>query len=143
MERETYKYLGEDENITYSGSVNKESVSSEYFKRVHKIWRSELSAFNKQIVHNCFALPVLTPTFGILGWTLQDVKDIDIHTHKILNMKSNFNRDNDIDRLYISRSMGGRGLRSIQTANDIRIISLKQHLMNNITISDYGKSVGK
>ena len=27
--------------------------------------------------------------------------------------------------------MGGRGLRSIQTAHDMRIISLKQHLENN------------
>ena len=55
IEQETYKYLGQDENITYSGPVNKERVSSEYFKRVRKTWKSELSAFNKQIAHNCFA----------------------------------------------------------------------------------------
>ena len=68
---------------------------------------------------------------GILDWTLQDVKDIDIRTRKILNMTSNFNQNSDIDRLYIPRSMGGRGLRSIQTAHDMRIISLKQHLKKN------------
>ena len=66
----------------------------------------ELSAFNKQIAHNCFAVPVLTPTFGILDETLQDVKDIDIRTRKILNMTSNFNRSSDINCLYIPRSMG-------------------------------------
>ena len=32
IEGETYKYLAQDENITYSGQVNKERVSSEYFK---------------------------------------------------------------------------------------------------------------
>ena len=131
IEGVTYKYLGQDENINYSGPVNKERVSSEYLKRIRKIWKSELSAFNEQIARNCFAGPVLTPTFGILDWTLQDVKDIDIRTRKILNMTSNFNRNSDIDRLYIPRSMGGRGLRSIQTARDLRIISLKQHLENN------------
>ena len=78
IEGETYRYLGQDENITYSGPVNKERVSSEYFKRVRKIWKSELSTFNKQIAHNCFAVTVLAPTFGILDWTLQNVKDIDI-----------------------------------------------------------------
>ena len=46
-------------------------------------------------------------------------------------MTSNFNRNSNIDRLYIPRSNGGRGLRSIQTAHDMRIISLKQHLENN------------
>ena len=33
-EEETYKHLGQDENITCSGPVNKERVSSEYFKRI-------------------------------------------------------------------------------------------------------------
>ena len=70
IEGETYKYLGQDENIAYSGPVNKERVSSEYFKRGRKIWKSELSAFNKQISDNCFAVHILTPTFGILDWTL-------------------------------------------------------------------------
>ena len=97
IEGVTYKYLGQDENINYSGPVNKERVSSEYLKRIRKIWKSELS------VRNCFAGPALTPTFGILDWTLQDVKDIDIRTRKILNMTSNFNRNSDIDRLYIPR----------------------------------------
>ena len=64
-EGEIYKYLGQDEN-TYSGPVNKERVSCEYFKRVCKIWKSELSAFSKQIQHNYFAVSVLTSTFGIL-----------------------------------------------------------------------------
>ena len=127
---ETYKYLGQDENIAYKGRFNKERLSSEYFKRV-RIWKSELSAFNKQIAHNCFALPVLTPTFGILDWTLQNIEDIDIRTRKISNMTSNFNRNSNIDPLYIPRSMGGRGLKSIQTALDMRITSLKQHLENN------------
>ena len=79
----------------------------------------ELSAFNKQIAHNCSAIPVLTPTFGIPDWTLQDVKDIDIGIRKILHMTLNFNRNSNIDRLYISISMGGTGLRSIQTVHDM------------------------
>ena len=46
-------------------------------------------------------------------------------------MTSNFNRNSNTDGLYIPRSNGGRDLRSIQTAHDMRIISLKQHLENN------------
>ena len=46
-------------------------------------------------------------------------------------MTSSFNRNGDIDCLYILRSMGVRGLRFFQTAHDMRIISLKKHLENN------------
>ena len=60
---DSYKYLGQDENIGYVGPLNKARVTAEYKKRVRKIWSSELSAYNKHIAHNVFALPVLTPTY--------------------------------------------------------------------------------
>ena len=34
---ECYNYLGQDENISYVGTVNKERVCKEYFSRVRKI----------------------------------------------------------------------------------------------------------
>ena len=55
-EGDTYKYLGQDENINFDGPINKERVTKEYFTRVRKLWTSELSAYNKVITHNSFAL---------------------------------------------------------------------------------------
>ena len=60
------KYLGIDENITYNGALNKEKVSKEYLNRVRKMWSSELSDFNKVIAHSSFAIPIITPTIGIV-----------------------------------------------------------------------------
>ena len=80
QEGESYRYLGQDKYIAYEGTINKERVSKEYPSRVKKIWSSELSAFNKTIAHNAFATPVITPTIGILDWTIQEIKDIDIRT---------------------------------------------------------------
>ena len=56
---------------------NKERVLTEYFKRVHKIWSSELSGYNKFISRNAFAVPVLIPTFGLLDWTIDEINSID------------------------------------------------------------------
>ena len=61
--RDSYKYLGEDKNIQYLGPLNKACVTAEYKKFVQKIWSSKLSAYNKHVAHDVFALPVLTPTF--------------------------------------------------------------------------------
>ena len=68
-EGDTYKYLGKDENINFDGPINKERVTKVYFTWVRKIWTSELSAYNKVIAHNSFALPVLVPTIGIIDFT--------------------------------------------------------------------------
>ena len=119
----SYKYLGQDENISYGGQVNKERVRNEYFKRVKKIWFSELSGFNKSVAHNSFAVPILTPTFGILDWTIARIQAIDIKTRKLLCLSGNFHPNSDVDRLYLTRKNNGRGLKSVQVAFECRIVS--------------------
>ena len=114
-EGECYKYLGQDENISYVDTVNKERASKEYFTRVRKIWKSKLLAF-KTIAHNMFAVPVLKLTYGILDLTIQEIRNIDIKIRKFLNMTGNFHINSDVDCLYIPRSEGEMGLKAIQTA---------------------------
>ena len=133
---DSYQYLGQDENIGYVGPLNKARVKAECKKRVSKIWSSELSAYNKHIAH-VFALPVLTPTFGIICWTIQEIENLDIITRKILNMTGNFHQNSDVDRLYLPRKMGGRGLKSIKLAYECRVISIRQHLLNRTHRNHY------
>ena len=106
---ETYTYLGQDEDIGFKGELNKQRVTKEYLRRVRQIWNSELYSRNKVLAHNIFAIPVLTPTFGILEWTKQDLDDLDIKTRKILTACASFHINSDIDRLYCYRKYGGRG----------------------------------
>ena len=130
-EGDVYKYLGQDENIGYDGPANKARVIKEYCTRVKKIWSSQLSAFNKVIAHNSFAVPVIIPSIGILDWCMEEIKEIDIRTRKILCMTHNFHPKSDVDRLYTQRACGGRGLRQIQRAYESRIIAIRQHLIRN------------
>ena len=131
-EGNTYKYLGVDENISYHGPINKERVSKGYFIRTKKIWSSELSAYNKVIAHNAFTVPVLIPTMAIIGWTIDEIKDIDIKTQKILTLTQNFHPKSDVDFLYMQKSFAGRGLRQVQSSYQSRIIAIRQHLIKNI-----------
>ena len=52
-------------------------------------------------------------------------------------MSGNFHRNSDVDRLYISQKLGGRGLKSIQNAYESRIISVKQHLTLSVKRNKY------
>ena len=68
---DTYKYLSIDESISYIAAVDRERVTKEYYTRVKKIWKSELSSFNKVIAHNTFAIAALTTTVGVIDWTIE------------------------------------------------------------------------
>ena len=83
------------------------------------------------IAHDSFAVPTITPTIGIIDWTTGEIRQIDINTRKLLTMTGSFHPNSDVDRIYMSRVRGGRGLRSIRTLYESTIISLRQHLLAN------------
>ena len=74
---DSQNYLGIDENITYDGPMNK---AKEYLTSGKKIWSSELSDYNKVVAHNSSAMPVITPTVGIIDWTIDEIERLDINT---------------------------------------------------------------
>ena len=121
---------GQDKNVAYEGTINKERVTKEYLSRVKKTWSSELSAYNKTIPRNSFTA-VITPAIGILDWTIQEIKDIDIKIRKILSVTGNLHPNSDNGRLYIGRNLGGRGLRSCQCLFESQTNALKEHLHRN------------
>ena len=136
-----YKYLGIDENISYVGTVNKERVMTEYLTRAKKIWQSELSSFNKVIANNTFAIPVLTNTVGIIDWTIEEIKEIDIRTRKQLMTTGNFHPNRDVDKLYLPRSQGDRGLKMVARVFENRVVAVGQYLMINSSRSNIIKFV--
>ena len=138
---DSYKYLGMDEDIAYRGEINKERTKKEYFRRVKKIWRSELYSKNKITAHNIFATPIFTLTFGILDWTKEEIHQIDIKTRKILTFTGNFHRNSSVDRLYMMRTDGGRGLNSIYDIFVTRMIALHRHLEEASEKNQYIKLV--
>ena len=54
--------------------------AKEYLTSDKKIWSSELSDYNKVVAHNSSAMPVITPTVGIIDWTIDEIERLDINT---------------------------------------------------------------
>ena len=84
-----------------------------------------------------FAVPVLMPTFGLLIWTKNEIEQIDIKTRKILCMTGSFHPNFDIDRLYLKRKNGGRGLKCIKTTYEARIVAARRHLLSQKNTNRY------
>ena len=134
---EKYKYLDQDENIGYDNIPNKNRVLKEYFRRVRKIWSSELFSNNKTIAHNIFSIPIITPTIGIFNWTKDELEQIDIKTRKILTSSGSFHINSDIDRLYTPRNKGARGLNCLVAIYISRTVSINHHLKEIAAANPY------
>ena len=63
---------------------------------------------------NAHCLPVICYTAGIIKWTVDDLKVMDRKTRKLLTVHRGLHPRSDVDRLYLPRKKGGRGLKSVE-----------------------------
>ena len=52
---------------------------------------------------------------GVLEWRIHELKELDRKTRKLLAMHKALHPKSDVDRLYVSREEGGRGLMSCES----------------------------
>ena len=130
-----YKYLGVDESDGIQHTKMKEKLRKEYFRRVRLILRSELNGKNKIEAINSLAIPTVQYSFGIIDWKYSELKKLDSKTRKTLTMHGILHPKSDVDRLYIARKEGGRGLIEIENAYKVAIVGLNHYLENRNTVS--------
>ena len=112
-EDDAYKYLGVLESVSIKHANMKTKVLTTFKKRLKSILKTELNSKNIMTAIGEYALPVISYTFGVIHWTEGEIKNIDVVVRKHLNMFRMFPIMGDVDRLYIPREMGGRGLMSV------------------------------
>jgi hypothetical protein len=74
---------------------------------------------------------VLGYSFGIINWRTQEIKKIDRKTRKMLTVYKVHHPKADIDRLYVKRKEGGRGLVQIEAAYKAEIMNISEYLNTN------------
>ena len=77
---------------------------------------------------NSWAVSVVRYSAGVVDWREKELKDIDIKTRKILTINGVFHRKGNVDRLYIKREHGGRGLISIEYCVKMEDNSLRRYM---------------
>ena len=110
---DSYKYLGMLEADTIKQQQMKKKTKQEYFKRVRQVLKSDLNAGNSVQSINVWAVSAFRYSAGILDWTKEELEEVDRKTRKLLTIYRMHHPRADLDRLYISRALGGRGLMSV------------------------------
>ena len=114
LEDDGYKYLGILEANDILHKEMKALVTKEYIRRVKKVLKSQLHGRNSIQAINTWAVPVIRYGAGILSWNAGETKALDVKTRKLMRIHGAHHPQGDVDRLYVSRQLGGRGLHSIE-----------------------------
>ena len=112
----------------------KELVTNEYLRRVKALARSKLYSKNLFDALNSWAVSVVRYSAGILNWRENELKAIDVKTRKVLTMNGIFHKKGNVDRVYIKRKLGGRGLISVEDCVRMEERNLRNYLRGDACV---------
>ena len=127
-EKETYKYLGILEADNLKQVQMKDTTRKEYLKRTRKLLETKLSSRNLIKGINTWAVPLVRYSGPFLKWTREELKQMDQRIRKLMTMHKALHPRDDVDRLYVSRKEGGRGLVCIEDTVDASIQRLEDYI---------------
>ena len=87
----------------------------EYFRRSRLVMRSKANGRNKIGALNTWPILVLRYGAGVLNWRKNVLDEMNRKTRKIIIINKDFHQKSDIDRSYVRRSKGDRGLLSCKS----------------------------
>ena len=128
IEESGYKYLGVLEVDVIKHDQMKEQVMKEYVRRVRNILKSKLNGGNIIAAINSRAVSIIRYGAGIIKWTKNELEEMDRKTRKLMTMYGAQHPKADIDRLYLKRREGGRGLLGVENCVQAEVNSLDKYL---------------
>ena len=104
------------------------NVSKEYIRRLRKVLKLKLNGGN--LVHgvNTWAVSLLRYSAAFVSWGKSELQAIDRKTRKLFTIYGALHPKSDVDRLYIPRKEGGRGLISLEDCVELAIRGLEVYV---------------
>ena len=130
-ENEGYKYLGILELDKVLSAEMKEKVGNVYFKILKLLLKTKLNNGNLFSAINAWAVAVIRYSAAFIGWTKEELKDIDRATRKLIKNFGGLHPRSCIQRLYMKRCNGGRGLIGIEECVAGELRTLHYYLVNS------------
>ena len=109
----------------------KEKFKKEYLRRTRKLQETKLSIRNLLKGIKTWAVLLVRYSGPFLKWTREELKQRDQRTRKLMTMHKVLHPRDNIDRLYVSRKEGRRGLTSIEDSVDALIQQLKDYIQKH------------
>ena len=105
----------------------KDRIQKEYL-RTRKLLETKFSSWNLIKEINTWAVFLVRYSGPFLKWAKDEFKQMDQKTRKLMTMHKALHRRDNVDRLYVSRKEGGRGLTSLENSVDASIQRLEYYI---------------
>ena len=128
QERGSYKYLGILGADKFLEEKMKLNVSKENVRRIRKVLKSKLNGGNLVRGVNTWAVYLLRYSTAFVSWRKSELQAIYRKTRKLFTIYRALYPKTDVDRLYIPKKEGGRGLISIEDCVDLAIRGLEVYV---------------
>ena len=127
----TYHYLEFPEAGGIEHGKCKEVITEELRRRFRSVWGSLLHGWFKVMATNVFCILLLSYSFGAVEWTKAEVSQFDVMLRKILTAANSHHPRAAIERLYLPRHVGRRGIVNIEHIYRCRVVMLSYHLQTS------------
>lgn len=125
-EEETYKYLGFLQSRKLEHKQIKDRLTKQFISRVTKIVKTKLNGKNLVKAINTYAIPVLSYSFGVIKWNKEELRRLRTRLSKILNKYCMHHPKSAVERLTLSRKLGGRGFIDITHLHNSQVDKLRK-----------------
>jgi hypothetical protein len=126
--RKAHRYLGREDSFDIQHKNETEKLKKEYLRRLRLGFGTELSAKNNIQAIRSLAVPVLRYSFGTVNCHQEELQKLDSKTRKLLTIHGQHHPNADVDRLYVRRKQGGRGLMRLEEAHAVEITKLVEYV---------------
>ena len=106
----------------------KEKIRKEYYRRIRLILKTELNSKNHIEAINTLAVSFAQYSFNIINWNLANLNRLDTKIRKLLTSNKMHHPKANVDRLYLPRSSGGRGMTELETYYKITTMGMQKSL---------------
>ena len=125
------QYLGILEADTIKQVEMKNQIRKEYLRRTRKLLYTKLNSRNLIKGINTWAVPRVRYSRPFLKWIRDELDKWTKDLKKQMTMHKALHPRDDVDRLYVSRNDGGRGLVSIEDSVETSIQRLKDYIQKH------------
>jgi len=127
-ENTMYRYLGVDQVFRANHKTTRAKITKKYLARMRTIWSSPLSAKRKVQATNAWAVSTFRYYLTVIDWPRTELRAIDRRARKIIAQYQGHHKCASIERLYLPREKGGRGLQMIEQVWEREQLSMVAYL---------------
>jgi hypothetical protein len=126
--QEFYTFLGIEEGEGQMDKLVKIRVTEKCFELINKLCSMQLYERNLVKSINCKAMATVRYSMSICHYTKTELKELDIRVRRILKKSRVRGPQESVERLYMAKEVGGRGLTSFEMMYKMTKISIAVYL---------------